>query len=72
MEKLDYLFGVLAYETPNGLTIKLKYAGEYIEEEKVKTLLTQMERILSQLLEEDKKVSEISLLDKRRIQPNSL
>ena len=39
MEKLDYLFGVLAYETPNGLTIKLKYAGEYIEEEKSKNAI---------------------------------
>ncbi|MBF0120184.1 MAG: amino acid adenylation domain-containing protein [Desulfobacterales bacterium] len=49
VEKLDYPVCLLASERDNNLSIKLKYAGEYIDDEKAKKLLKQIDIILKQI-----------------------
>ena len=39
IEKIDYPLGIIAYEERGEIIIKVKYAGELIEYEKIKTKL---------------------------------
>jgi amino acid adenylation domain-containing protein/non-ribosomal peptide synthase protein (TIGR01720 family) len=48
IEKLDYPLGLLAYEN-EVLHVQLKYAGEYLTEEKAMTILKQLNIILAQI-----------------------
>lgn len=49
VEKTDYPVNLLAYETNEGLNLRLKYAGEYITESQVSRLLAQLNRLLTAL-----------------------
>ena len=51
-EKVDYPIGVVAFETGGRSVIRINYAGELISEDTVKSLLSGMDGILNQILEE--------------------
>ncbi|MDP3705418.1 MAG: amino acid adenylation domain-containing protein [Legionellaceae bacterium] len=63
IEKIDYPFGLLAYETDDGLILKLKYDGAYLTRVKAQRLLAQLAIIMAQLPEKiEQPHSTISLL----------
>ncbi|MBF0398376.1 MAG: amino acid adenylation domain-containing protein, partial [Desulfobacterales bacterium] len=66
IEKLDYPLSIICYEKNYNLNIKLKYAGEYLEEEKAENILRQLNIILKQIDSKlDEPIHSISLLDEK-------
>jgi hypothetical protein len=51
IEKLDYPFGITAYESGNGLNIRLKYDSDYLDDTKAEQLLAQFKLIFEQIPE---------------------
>jgi len=49
IEKLDYPLSLMAYETPNGLQIQLKYDGDSLFQDKALKLLSQLRMTLLQI-----------------------
>ncbi|MBF0121589.1 MAG: amino acid adenylation domain-containing protein, partial [Desulfobacterales bacterium] len=64
IEKLDYPISILANEHDNKLSIKLKYGGEYLKEEKAYDILRKYNIILKQISSKiDELCNSITLLD---------
>ncbi|MBF0398657.1 MAG: amino acid adenylation domain-containing protein, partial [Desulfobacterales bacterium] len=63
IEKFNYPLSIVAHEFNQKFTIKIKYDSEYIEKERVQTLLNQIKKILADLPSNlDKPTSEICII----------
>ncbi len=69
IEKLDYPFAIVIYETQESISISLKYAGEYLEEAQAQRLLEQMILIFQAIPEHlEKTHTNINLVSEREYQ----
>ena len=69
IEKLDYPLGVIAYDTSNTLTFKLKYASEIFDADIIQNIPLLIEKLLKQItINPDQQEAALSYLDEKQYQ----